>query len=191
MKNIIAESENVVLRLTQVKDLDFVLNEERKVENAKYVDQWTKEEHIKALSNKDIYHLIIEDISSNTPVGYLIMAGIENQSNNIEFKRLVISKKNKGYGRETLRLVKELSFEKLNAHRLWLDVRISNKNAQEIYLSEGFKEEGTLRECVFYNGEYESIIIMSILEQEYFNNIKKGRNMCLHKMRCFSNTHKN
>lgn len=168
MKEILNKSDNISLRYTEIKDLSFVINAERKEENAKYVGQWTKERHINSLSDKDILHIIVEDVSSNKPIGYLILAGIENTNRNIEFRRIVICEKNKGYGKEVLRLIKELSFEKLNAHRLWLDVRLKNKKAQSVYKSEGFKEEGTLRECILYKNEYESLIVMSILEEEYF-----------------------
>lgn len=168
MDRILNQSESIILRYTETRDLDFVLNAERKEENAQYVGQWTKEQHINSLSNKDILHIIVEDASSHNPVGYLILAGIENINRNIEFRRIVICEKSKGYGKETLKLIKELSFEKLKAHRLWLDVRLKNKKAQRLYKSQGFKEEGILRECVIYKNEYESLIMMSILEQEYF-----------------------
>lgn len=161
------KSNKVILRDTEINDLDFVIKAEREEENARYVGQWSKEQHTNSLLNKDILHIIIEEAKSNKPIGYLILAGKENVNNNLEFRRIVICEKNKGYGKESLRLVKELAFEKLNAHRLWLDVRLKNKKAQNLYKSEGFKEEGILRECVRYKNEYESLIVMSILEDEY------------------------
>lgn len=167
MDKILNKSNKVILRDTEINDLDFVIKAEREEENAQYVGQWSKEQHINSLSNKDILHIIIEEAKSNKPIGYLILAGKENINNNLEFRRIVICEKNKGYGKESLRLVKELAFEKLNAHRLWLDVRLKNKKAQNVYKSEGFKEEGILRECVLYKNEYESLIVMSILEDEY------------------------
>ncbi len=167
MGEILKKSEKIILRPTEVKDLDFIINAEREKENAQYVGQWSKEKHVEAFSNKDILHLVIEDVNTNDLVGYLIMAGIESKNNNIELKRIVICKKNEGFGRETLKLVKELSFNELGGHRLWLDARIKNKKAINIYRLEGFKEEGVLRECVLYEEKYESIVIMSILESEY------------------------
>lgn len=169
MNNIIKKSNSITLRRTQKKDLEFVISLEREPYNSQYVDQWSENRHIDSLSDKDILHLIVEDSNTNKSIGYIIMAGIENKNSSIEFKRFVITDKGKGFGRETLKLIKEVSFKQLNAHRLWLDVRCKNTRAQNLYKSEGFKEEGTLRECVFYNGEYESIIIMSILEHEYIS----------------------
>jgi len=152
--------------------LDFVVNAEKEPSNAKYVLQWTKEEHSNALCNEDILHLIAEDITTNKPVGYLIIAGLKNSDRNIELKRIVISDKGKGFGRETIKLVRKISFEYLNAHRLWLDVIYKNNIAQRLYESEGFVKEGILRECMFHNDNYESLIIMSILEKEYNSKFK-------------------
>ncbi|GAA0070645.1 GNAT family N-acetyltransferase [Clostridium sardiniense] len=167
MKYIIKESENIILRKTKAEDLEFVINAERQKENAQYIGQWTKDQHTNSLVNKDILHIIIEESATQKPIGYLIISGIENENNSIEFRRFVICEKGKGFGKETLKLVKKLSFNDLKAHRLWLDVREKNIRAQNIYKSEGFKEDGVLRECIFYNNKYESLIVMSILKNEY------------------------
>ncbi|MBU3144134.1 GNAT family N-acetyltransferase [Clostridium sp. CF012] len=171
MKHIIEKSNLITLRYTQVDDLEFVINSEQATDNAQFVGQWTKEQHINALSDKDILHLIVEDSNTYKPIGYLIMGGIENPNHSIEFRRIVICEKGKGLGKETLILIKKVVFEQLKAHRLWLDVRYKNHRAQNLYKSEGFIEEGNLRDCIFYNENYESLIVMSILENEYVLNI--------------------
>lgn len=167
MKQVKEESDFVILRSTQEDDLDFVVDSERQPDNEEYVGQWTKEQHKNALFQEDILHLIVEEKTTNKPVGYVIIAGITNPNRNIEFRRVVILDKGKGLGRETLKLIKKVTFEQLNAHRLWLDVRYKNKRAQNLYKSEGFTEEGILRECILYNGNHESLIVMSILKNEY------------------------
>lgn len=171
MKEIKETSDFIIVRNTTEEDLEFVINSEHEPDNAQYVGQWTKDQHISSLVQEDILHLIIEEKSTNEPVGYVIIAGITNQNKNIEFRRIVISKKGKGLGRKTLKLVKKIAFERLNAHRLWIDVRYKNLRAQNLYKSEGFIEEGILRECILYNGNYESLIVMSILNNEYCKKI--------------------
>lgn len=159
--------KNILIRNTREADIDYVIDFEQRPDNALYVGQWTKEQHINSLYQEDVLHLIVEDIITYEPVGYVIMAGLTDPNHNIEFRRIVISKKGKGFGRETLKLIKKISFEQLHGHRLWLDVRLENHIAQNLYKSEGFIEEGILRECIFHNGNYESLIVMSILESEY------------------------
>ncbi len=66
-----------------------------------------------------------------------------------------------------MKLIKKIIFEQSDAHRLWLDVRYKNHRAQRLYQSEGFIREGVLRECILYNQNYESLIVMSLLRAEY------------------------
>ncbi|KUO71030.1 MAG: acetyltransferase [Clostridia bacterium BRH_c25] len=175
MKSVNEQSDYIVIRNTEESDLDFVINAEQEPSNAQYVGQWTKEQHRESLSQEDILHLLVEGKPTKKPIGYIIMSGLTNFNRNIEFRRIVIANKGKGFGREALKLVKRISFEQLNAHRLWLDVRYKNSKAQKLYKSEGFVEEGILRECIFYNGNYESLIVMSILEDEYITDLEENQ----------------
>jgi RimJ/RimL family protein N-acetyltransferase len=168
MKDGFIQSDRIVLRSTMESDLDYVLAAEQGSENNPYVAQWTREQHQEAMKDSDILHLIIEEMVEKRTVGYMIIAGVESTHKSMEFRRIVVTDKGNGYGREALQLVKEVAFEKYTFHRLWLDVRQHNRRAQELYLSEGFIKEGLLRECVLYKGKYESIWIMSMLEEEYY-----------------------
>jgi diamine N-acetyltransferase len=165
MEERIIGSDLILLRKTRIDDIDFVIKAETDSENAQYVGQWSFDGHVKSLENTDLLHLIIQT-ADGKKVGYIIIAAIENKNKSIEFRRIVVIEKGKGYGKEALRLVKKMAFEKLGAHRLWLDVREKNIRAQYVYKSQGFKEEGKLRESIIYNGKYESLIVMSILETE-------------------------
>ncbi|MBD2519882.1 GNAT family N-acetyltransferase [Nostoc sp. FACHB-973] len=118
-----------------------------------------------AIVNPDIAHLIVKN---ETRVGYVILAGLLDSNQSIEFRRIVITEKGKGYGKVTVQMIKQLAFETYKAHRLWLDVKVQNKLAQAVYKKSGFVVEGTLRECLKVEGKYDSLIIMSILQQEYF-----------------------
>ncbi|MDP5272868.1 GNAT family N-acetyltransferase [Chengkuizengella axinellae] len=168
MNQIYEKSNKVALRLTEEKDLDFVVETEHNIENCLFVRAWEKSDHLNLLSNNNRLHLIVEEVEAHQPVGHVILSGHKGQDHNIEFRRIVISEKGKGYGRETVNLVKKFAFERLNAHRLWLDVKEHNQRAFYLYKSLGFKKEGLLREAFLYEGKYESLIIMSILENEYF-----------------------
>lgn len=161
------ELNSIRIRNTQESDLDFVIHSERDPYNSQFVNQWTKEEHKNSLFQEDILHVIVEDTAADRPVGYGIIAGLTSLDRSIELKRIVIVEKGKGFGRETLKAVKKIAFDQLHAHRLWLDVRYKNHRAQNLYKDEGFIEEGVLRECILYDGSYESLIVMSILESEY------------------------
>ncbi|NLZ26880.1 MAG: GNAT family N-acetyltransferase [Chloroflexi bacterium] len=80
-----------------------------------------------------------------------------------------------GYGTEAMRLMLKFGFEDLNFYRIWLRVLESNHRARKSYLKSGFIEEGRFRKAEFRHGFYNDIILMSILQEEWFaNKQKKG-----------------
>ena len=156
------------LRRTTEADLDFVLGAEQAAENRQFVGAWTRRQHrATAIDSACAAHFIIETVADGEPVGYAILSGLENTDESIELKRLVITAKNKGYGRAALRAIKKTAFEQINAHRLWLDVKEHNKRARHLYETEGFVREGVLRECLKTENGYESLVVMSMLRGEY------------------------
>ena len=158
---------NIRLLPTSEDDLDFVLSAEQSAENRSFVSVWAREQHLGALTSEGLSHLIIEDTNDGSRVGYIILAGLADANQSIEFRRIVVTEKGKGYGREALRLVKKLAFEELKAHRLWLDVKQHNVRARHLYEAEGFVAEGVLRECIKAEVGFESLVLMSMLRGEY------------------------
>ena len=161
------KDEKLVIRHSNTKDLEYINREEKIASMDGFVNHWTDEKHIDAFNDDNVLHLIVEEIESEKPVGYMIINGVESPDDSLELMRLVISKKHYGYGRRTLELIKKLAFTQLSTHRLWLDVRIHNTYAHKMYKDLNFKEEGILRECVKIKDKYVSIVIMSILKSEY------------------------
>ena len=162
-----AHQERIGIRNTGPEDLAFVTQAERHPDNCNFVGQWTDEEHLAALDDPNIAHLIIYTIADERRIGYMILPGLTGRYRSLNLKRLVVTEKGQGYGREALKLVKKLAFEELKMHRLWLDVITSNESARHLYRSEGFTQEGITRESFKVGEQYVSQAIMSILEQEY------------------------
>ena len=73
----------------------------------------------------------------------------------------------KGYGTDAMRIMMRLAFDKMNLHRLYLDVHDYNSRAIASYEKCGFKREAVLREHHFTRGKYHDTIVMGILESEY------------------------
>lgn len=153
---------------TTKMDIDSIVLLEHDHENVPFIFPNSKEEHLNLMANKDIAHLVLKS-ENNKLLGFVILAGLENENRSIEFRRIVINQKGKGFGRMTIKKIKKYCFEKLNCHRLWLDVLETNERARHLYESEGFQEEGKLRDCLLINGAFKSLVIMSILEKEYKN----------------------
>ncbi len=153
------------LRATRPDDLSFVTAAEQHPDNRPYVTPYTAAEHSALLVDPRFRHFICHTDESR--VGFLLLAGLGSPNRSIEFRRLVITEKGRGYGRAAVRLVKELAFSSLAAHRLWLDVVQENGGARALYLSEGFSEEGLFREAHWNGSTFTSLVVMSILEHEF------------------------
>lgn len=155
------------LRPTTEADLPFVYGLEHAADNSPYLLPWPIERHQKALADPDIRHWIAEHTKTGQPVGYVILAGLAQSHDSIELMRITLAVKGKGYGREILRQIKQWAFTDQRANRLWLDVKETNERALHLYQSEGFRIEGTLRECLKTGAGYESLIVLSMLAREY------------------------
>jgi len=174
MSVILEQNDSVILQRTLPQNLEYVMDAERDLENSPFVGQWTNEEHQIALDESDLLHLLVLNKQDNSPIGFVILTGLQNLNHRIELKRLVVTDKGRGFGKEILSLIKSLAFGQLGAHRLWLDVRSNNPRAKHVYEAEGFVVEGILRESVFLDGQYLSLSIMSVLENEFKPMAQKG-----------------
>jgi len=167
MGKYIKRSNKIQIRETEAADIDFVKRIESAPENSVNVFQWSKRKHIEIIEGNDTFHMIIEN-KSGKEVGYAIIAGLESNNKSIELRRVVIDKKNKGYGTEFLNLMKEYTFEDLRFHKIWLDFFDTNTRVESLYKRHDFKREGVLRDKYYYDDEYITMVVMSILEDEYF-----------------------
>lgn len=166
MKDLIIEDNRIVLNYTKIRDLDTVMEIEK--ENSNFVYLWSKEKHIQTINDNNWLHAVIRCKQLDQIIGYVLLDGIGSEHETMELTRIALDKKDGGFGRKTIRLIKKLCFETYGCHRLWLDVFDHNERAIHLYKSEGFFEEGIMRECRKNNEKRCSMRIMSILKDEYF-----------------------
>jgi RimJ/RimL family protein N-acetyltransferase len=148
-------------------DLDFVISVENDPANRPFITPWDRTQHEGAIRFPDFRHFIVEAAPDYASIGFVILQGCRNPHHSVELKRIVLQRKGKGLGRACVRLLVQMAFRDLGAHRFWLDVKSLNTHAQALYRSEGFVEEGRLRESVKTEDGYDSLIVMSLLESEY------------------------
>ena len=74
---------------------------------------------------------------------------------------------NKGYGTDVMRLLLSFGFETLNLNRIFLRVDEGNKAGIRAYQKAGFIQEGRLRQAVYRDGQYDNLLIMSVLRSEW------------------------
>ncbi|HRH86507.1 MAG TPA: GNAT family protein [Rubrivivax sp.] len=164
-------SPRLRLRPTMLSDLDFVISVERDSHNLPFITPWERTQHEGAVRFPDFRHFIVEGGDDDAGIGFVILQGCRNPHGSVELKRLVLQTKGQGLGRACVRLLKKMAFRDLHAHRFWLDVKQLNTRALALYASEGFVEEGRLRESVRVSIDgadgYDSLVVMSMLDREY------------------------
>jgi len=163
------------LRPTMLSDLDFVGSVENDPENRPFITPWERVQHEGAVRFPDFRHFIVEAGAGYPSAGFVILQGCRNPHGSVELKRIVLQPKGLGYGRACVRLLAEMAFRDLHAHRFWLDVKSANARALALYRSEGFVEEGRLRESVRDGDGFDSLIVMSMLEPEHRARVEARR----------------
>jgi RimJ/RimL family protein N-acetyltransferase len=124
-----------------------------------------REEHAGFLADPAQRHLIAE--AGGERVGFALLR-LHPAERAVELRRLAVTEPGRGHGRAMLRQVKAAAFEELVAHRLWLDVKPFNDRARALYRSEGFVEEGLLRDALLEpDGSFQDLVVMSILRPEW------------------------
>jgi diamine N-acetyltransferase len=162
------------LRPTMLSDLDFVQTVETDPHNLPFITPWERTQHEGAVRFPDFRHFIVEAGSDWSRAGFVILQGCRSRHRSVELKRIVLQPKGQGIGRAGVRLLKRMAFQDLQAHRFWLDVKALNRRATALYASEGFVEEGRLRESVKLAEGYETLIVMGMLDREYEARVALG-----------------
>ena len=171
------------LRPTMLSDLEFVVAVETDTANLPFITPWDRTQHEGAIRIPDFRHFIVEAGDAQGPGGgrdgFVILQGCRNPHRSVELKRLVLQSKGHGLGRRCVRLLKRMAFRDLKAHRFWLDVKSLNARALALYASEGFVEEGRLRESVRASLDesadgWDTLVVMGLLDREYAARVALG-----------------
>jgi RimJ/RimL family protein N-acetyltransferase len=154
------------VRPTSRDDVPFILRAEQDPDTNPWIGAWTAERHTALIEEPSHRHLIVENDTGDR-VGYALRAVLGNYPGSVELARMVITEKGSGFGRAAVRELQRIAFDGLDAHRLCLDLKQDNARARHVYETAGFIVEGVFRECVRTPDGYETLVNMSMLEQEY------------------------
>ena len=97
--------------------------------------------------NPKYFPLVVFD--EDGPVGFLTIRTPGEDDKKVALGYVIIdpSKRNKGYGKQMIKLVLKFAFELYGANEVSLDVFDCNKQAYNCYKSVGFKETGKIEPC--------------------------------------------
>jgi diamine N-acetyltransferase len=162
--------EKIKLVDSIVDDIETIVGFEKA--NSRFVCSYSPQRHKELIASENDLHLSVRRLDNNKLIGHMLCFGLDNPNKALEFRRFTIMEKGQGFGREALRLLKQLCFEQMKFHRLWLDVFDDNAVAIKLYESEGFVHEGTLRDTFVSGDGYRSQRIYAMLEDEYFLSLR-------------------
>lgn len=175
MAEILIAGKRLRLRKAELTDLDYIMELEYDKDNLPYIVPFDREFHesiiAKGQASMDV---IVEETASGEPVGYFMVAGLSTEAREMEWTHVIIAKKGLGYGHEAMKLIKKWAFEVKKFHRAWLDCKDYNDRALHLYESEGMVREGLIRETIITNGVYENLVVLGILDREYFARREAG-----------------
>ena len=163
----IIHSSRLQLIVTPLSFMEPVMQLENHPEHKRFIMPYDKNRHRQCLRSSDEMHLSIVNFHGKF-LGFIILAGLNSFSRSMEFRRIVVADRGKGIGRECLQLICRYCFEIKGFHKLWLDVFEDNERAIKLYVSAGFQQEGRLRDEIHGENGFRSLLIFSMLEDEYF-----------------------
>lgn len=107
-------------------------------------------------------------IDPDSPVGLTYFTRIDWVGRMATFYIAIAEKENwsRGYGSEATRMMVDYAFDTLNLNRVQLHVSVANERAVKAYEKVGFKNEGRLRQAMYFDGKYHDFFLMAILRQD-------------------------
>ncbi len=121
------------------------------------------------------HHYAIIDAETNQLLGNVGLININHVHRSAEIG-IFIGEKNywsKGYGKEAMSLLIDYSYKKLNLNNIFLRTYSFNPRAIACYEKIGFKKIGEIRQGIFRNLQYNNIILMDILPEDFYEKYKK------------------
>lgn len=170
------KGKRVYLRPVEREDLDFIyaafwceegrrLTGTQTVYNRNSIQNWF--ETISTDNSRIDLIICLEE--NNKPIGDITMMEIDHQNQNAIVRISIFKKENwgKGYGTEAMSIFLDYGFNILNLHRVELEVFAFNPRAKKSYEKLGFKQEGLIRDKLFYDGQFHDAILMGVLREEF------------------------
>ena len=154
------------LRSATQADIAQVCELERLPEFRTLVGSWPEDQHVRMLAEPGAAYIVVEEQPGRI-AGFAILQGLQSEHRQVELKRLVVRTPNQGIGKKLLTEVADRAFGEHAAHRLFLDVFVTNDRARHVYENFGFRKEGIMRDAIYRDGTYHSLLLISLLEDEY------------------------
>lgn len=134
------------------------------------LDESQLREHLEATNEPEPSRMAFKAVdSAERMVGYIELSKIDQRNLSASVSRVIVNpdERGRGYGTSMLRQLLVIGFKDVELHRIELRVFDFNESAIKCYQKVGFTQEGILREARRHNGEYWTLVQMSILKDEW------------------------
>ncbi len=106
---------------------------------------------------------LVEQKESKEPVGYLQLFDYEAINQKLACGIYLAKEfRGKGLAKEILSFAKSYSFNILNCRMLYAETLVSNERACHLFEREGFKPTAVLKDWLWFNGCFESVIYFQV-----------------------------
>jgi ribosomal-protein-alanine N-acetyltransferase len=161
------ETKRLNITYATEADIETIINLESHKDNRDFVWSGTYEEHKAEIEDKNHLIFVFRRKEDNLIVGFALIR-LDFKSEIFELRRIAISHKGIGYGKEVMNALIQYAFEEIKVNRFWLDVYPDNVIGIKLYDGLGMHRDGVLRQNYKSNRGYLDQIIYSILKSEYF-----------------------
>lgn len=148
-------------------DIETIIKLESHKDNCDFLWIGTYEEHKAEIEDKNHLIFVFRRKEDNLIVGYALIR-LNFKSEIFELRRIAISHKGIGYGKEAMSALFKYAFEEMNINRFWLDVYPDNVIGIKLYEGLAMHCDGVLRQNYKSERGYLDQIIYSMLKNEYF-----------------------
>ncbi len=137
-----------------------------------FVSKVREKQWVEDKSNNDSrnIYLAICLIDDNRMIGYTSINDIDLRNQKVEWGGTIIGDKTmwgKGFATDAAKLMLNYIFEQYPINKCYGYCLEEHEITKKMLISLGFKQDGILRSDVFKNGEFKSILLFSILRNEF------------------------
>ena len=139
----------IKLRKSREDEISSFVEIENLNDTPDFIIPYSSEKHLTEIRKPNVVYLSI--VSKDTMLGFIILA-TEDDSESVEFRRIVVASKGNGVGQSAIFEMERYCKDILKCNRIWLDVFEINKRGQHIYKKLGYKQ--------FKTGEYNGKVLL-------------------------------
>lgn len=108
-------------------------------------------------------------LNDGIPIGMISLIGIDLRNRKAEMGRVFVESsqyQGKGYGKEMIEVILMYGFNHLGLNKIYCEVLQENEKALNSYKKCGFEIEGTLKEHIFKNGLFQTVLLLSCFNKQ-------------------------